>query len=425
MEGKDKSREAVPTPWVVERLDIDGQELPVVRHAESWLPAPLALRYALRTRFRLGASSLLVDMRAIAHAYNWSETVAEIGNLENFLVSGQVLSRDQLQSLSVHLHRQQDERVGGLVSNRLFNSRLFALGQFLEWAIEPTNNGGTALLDEDEREVQVAKMLRLLNHHKLPVGRSYRGEPLTEEEIRLIRRAIGPDEHGEFQPGIFDEKTRHRNWTMFEMVLNLGDRKSEMLTTKVKHLSSCGCDGCVFIPRQQDDLDESRKRRRPRGKTSERRVSWMDRNTLTAILTYRDAPPPVGRNDASIATPYLLVTETGVPLSISAADYVIKQIGKYAVKLMEREQLFDEHIRMQIKESLLSLTWHRVRHTWAERAALGLYKKHGEGAWAYLQEWGGWTNEKSMEHYIQHARRMINEKATREYQTSFSLRSAN
>jgi hypothetical protein len=418
--------------WVVERLDIDGEEFPVIRHKESWLPAPIALRYVIRTRFRLGPASLINDLRAIAILYNWAEATQGIGDFEDFLTSGQLLDRDQLLTFLPFLQSRHyydldelDKNSPGyltlppVVSNQTFNARLIAVSQFLEWAVEPANHGGAARFDEDEREIQTAKMMRLFKKAKLPVGDSPRREPLTIEEIQLIRKAIAPNKFGNFPPGVFTDATRYRNWIMFESALNLGGRKGELLTIKDIHLPANNNEKFFLIPRQQDAPEDPRKRRRLRGKTSERRVPLMDPNLLPSILGYRDAAPPLGRNAPWITTPYLFVTVEGLPISSTAADHIIKQIGKYAAELLNQDTTLDEHVRTYRKKSLLALSWHRLRHTWAELAALSLYRKHREGAWAILKEWGGWRSEESMRRYIENAKRQISFEAAREYLNSY------
>lgn len=415
--------------WVVERLDIKGEELPILRHAHSWIPAPLALRYVLRTRFALSPSSLFSELRGICILYNWAESVSGIGNIEAFLTAGHMLDKNELMQLVTQLRRQH--AVGssistasklrtGIVSSRIFNVRLFAVRQFLEWAMEPSNHGGRDILDEDLLEAQVSKMIRVLERNRLPVSESRRREPLTPIEIQLIRRAIAPDEFGEFRPGIFTESTRYRNWVMFELALNLGVRKGELLTLKLYHVPTGQKDAQFFIPRQQDEAEDPRKRRRLRGKTNERRVPLMDRTLLPSVLRYRDARSIAGPNGPRIKSPYLLVGKDGQPVASTTADYIIKQIGEYAASLLDGDESFDDLTRERLKDSLRRLTWHRLRHTWAENAALVLYKRFGEGAWAILKEWGGWNSLESLNHYIRYAKRAISAAASAEYLSTFN-----
>ena len=423
----------VPTMWVVERLDIDGEELPILRHAETWLPAPIALRYALRTRFKLGPASLTYYLRAIAILYNWAESTEGIGDFEDFLTSGHVLSRDQLLTLIPYLlcryHYYTDEWNNisseclarpSFVSNQTFNTRLSAVRQFLKWAAEPTHHGGHASLSADELVLQRIMEETIFDDEKFWVKESPRQEPITVAEIKLIRKAIAPNIEGKFPPNVFTPNTRYRNWIMFETALNLGTRKGELLTLKINHLPGNKDENFFFIPRQQDAVEDPRKRRRLRGKTSERSVPLMEPKLLPSILGYRDTPPPLGRNSPKFKTPYLFVTKKGQPVSNSTAGYIIKQIGKYAAHLLDNDITLDEYTRARMKESLLALTWHRLRHTWAELAALSLHRKHDVGAWAILKEWGGWRSEESMQRYIENTLRAISDRAGREYLSSYT-----
>ncbi len=236
-----------PEIWTVERLDINGEELSMLRHTLSWAPAPLALRYMLRTRFALSPSSLFSDLRGICNLYNWAEATPGIGNIETFLTAGGALNKNDLLQLVTQLRRQhavgssisnRPKEVTGIVSTRVFNLRLFAVRYFLEWSMEPSNHGGSDSIDDDALEAQIAQMVRVIESNSLSVSGSRRREPLTPIEIQLIRRAIAPNEFGEFPRGVFTKCTRHRNWVMFESAVNLGARKGELLTLKVYHLPS-------------------------------------------------------------------------------------------------------------------------------------------------------------------------------------------
>lgn len=400
-----------PQTWVVERIDSDGEELPIVRHAATWLPAPIPLRYVVRERHRLGPAQLIADMRAVAILYNWAEVAAGVGDLEAFLTAGRFLSRGQLEDLAAELQRGRknvlapdEQQTDCLVAGRTYNVRLFAVRQYLSWAYDHSHYGGSSDIDPKDFNERVREMDDLLKAEAVAVKGSNRREPVGPEEIEIIRRAIGPNEAGEFAPGVFDERTRFRNWVMFETALNFGPRKSELLTLKVEHLARAESAKQIFVPRQQDAPEDPRTRRRPRGKTLERVVRLMkdDADILPRILEYRDADPPVGRG--SHPSPYLFLTAAGRPVSNSTADYIIRRIGRYALRALDEDGTLDRATRERCGESLRNLTWHRLRHTWAEDQALYLYDKYDDGAWAILREWGGWKRGESMERYIQHAR---------------------
>jgi hypothetical protein len=215
----------IPEVWVVERIDAEGEELPVLRHARTWLLAPLALRYVLRTRPHLGPSALFTELRGICILYNWAESAEGVGDLEAFLTSGGALEKGELIRVVTQLRRQHNvsssspsrpKERKGIVSSSVFNRRVSGVGEFLKWAMEPGNHGGEDTLDDETLEAQISKTVRVLEDSRLPVSESPRHEPLIPLEIEFIRRAIAPDEFGHFPVGVFSECTRYRNWSMFE-----------------------------------------------------------------------------------------------------------------------------------------------------------------------------------------------------------------
>jgi integrase len=80
-------------------------------------------------------------------------------------------------------------------------------------------------------------------------------------------------------------------------------------------------------------------------------------------------------------TPYLFVTGAGAPLSMKAADDIMRTIGRHS--------------------GVTPLSWHRLRHTWAERMAeVFAEQANGMDKLVYL---GGWTNPQSPKRYTQNA----------------------
>ena len=115
----------------------------------------------------------------------------------------------------------------------------------------------------------------------------------------------------------------------------------------------------------------------PSVKTAER-VIPASRRLLMAFRAYLTAPQPQGR--VSGKSPYVFVTSAGEPVSLDAANDIIQSISRL---------------------SGVSLSWHSLRHTWAERMAdLLADKPNGADQLKYL---GGWTNSQSPNRYIQNA----------------------
>ena len=115
----------------------------------------------------------------------------------------------------------------------------------------------------------------------------------------------------------------------------------------------------------------------------------------------------------------VLVVGVGASQGLGAAIARRFAAGGHPVVVAGRNAEKLEVTAAELKASLLALSWHRLRHTWAELAALSLYRKRAEGGWAILKEWGGWRSEDSMRRYVENAKRLISFEAAREYLTSY------
>ena len=107
----------------------------------------------------------------------------------------------------------------------------------------------------------------------------------------------------------FAPRARLRNWLMFEVALELGIRRGELLKLRLDSLPRGANDG-VLILRRPDDPNDSRPHE-PAVKTAERAIP-ASRSLLSAIRAYLTYPPPLGR--VSGKSPYLFVARSGAPL---------------------------------------------------------------------------------------------------------------
>jgi integrase len=153
-------------------------------------------------------------------------------------------------------------------------------------------------------------------------------QPLEEHQIKAIRLAIGPQGSSSADwtfPEVFAPHARLRNWLMFEVALELGIRRGELLKLRLDSLPRGAHDG-VLILRRPDDPNDSRPHE-PAVKTAERAIP-ASRTLLCAIRAYLTYPPPLGR--VSGKSPYLFVARSGAPLSSDRADDVIVAIGRHS-----------------------------------------------------------------------------------------------
>jgi integrase len=266
---------------------------------------------------------------------------------------------------------------GHVLDTGAFDQHLAVIEDFLKWALDSENRGGRSVLSLEQLTAERDRFDQLFRSLRVGARPSARIEPLEDTDIEAIRRTIGPirgaGSHLSF-PDVFSSHARLRNWLMFEVALELGIRRGELLKLRLDSLPRASDDG-IRILRRPDDPHDSRARE-PAVKTAER-VIPASRELLRTVQVYLTSPAPLGRVRGK--SPYLFVTRSGSPVSIDTADDIIVAISRLS--------------------GVTPLSWHRLRHTWAERMAeLFAEQPNGMDRLVYL---GGWTNPLSARRYIQ------------------------
>lgn len=364
-----------------------GERLPCLVDAASWIPARVALRWAMRyRRYRVQSSTLAANLRVLGKVYRWTQQTGF--DLDDRLTQGRTLQNREIESLARSFRGNTSAQE---LDTGAFDQHLAIVEDFLKWSLDSENRGGRRSLDLAQLAQERNRIGLILRSLRSGAHASDRIEPLEDVEIRAIRNSIGPrrDAQGVLGfPEVFSPHTRLRNWLMFEVALELGIRRGELLKLRLDSLPRGGDDG-IRILRRPDDPHDSRSKE-PAVKTAER-VIPASRNLLAAIRAYLTYPRPLGR--ISGRSPYLFVARSGSPVSMDTADDVIASIGEHS--------------------GVSPLSWHRLRHTWAERMA-GAFadQPNGMDRLVYL---GGWTNPQSAARYIQRALASQAKAAVRNY----------
>ena len=368
------SKVAAPAPFTVLNVVLDsGERLPCLVESATWLPVRVATRWAVRyRRYRVQSSTLANNLRVLARVYRWArESVGY--DLDNHLTQGQSFRNREVESLVSTLRATAD---GHALDTGAFDQHLAVIEDFLKWSLDSENRGGRIVLSLEQLTAERGRLYQLFRSLRVGARPSARIEPLEDTDIEAVRLAIGPrrDSGGMSFPDAFSSHARLRNWLMFEVALELGIRRGELLKLRLDSLPRAADDG-IRILRRPDDPHDSRAKE-PAVKTAER-VIPASRELLRAVQVYLTSPPPLVR--VSGKSPYLFVTRSGSPVSIDTADDIIVAIGRLS--------------------GVSPLSWHRLRHTWAERMAeLFSEQPNGMDRLVYL---GGWTNPLSARRYIQ------------------------
>lgn len=256
-----------------------GERLPCLVDATTWIPARVALRWAMRyRRYRVQSSTLASNLRVLVKVYRWTQEIAGF-DLDDRLTHGRTLQNREIESLARSFR--------GIGAHELdtgaFDQHLAILEDFLKWSLDSENRGGRKSLELRELAQERNRIELILRSLRSGARAADRIEPLEETEIQSIRNAIGPrrDAQGLMMfPGTFSPHTRLRNWLMFEVALELGIRRGELLKLRLDSLPR-GADDGIRILRRPDDPHDSRSKE-PAVKTAER-VIPASRNLLAAI----------------------------------------------------------------------------------------------------------------------------------------------
>lgn len=404
-EGAADHPEGVTGPFVVvvSRLD-SGERLPVLVDKTTWLPALLASRWVVtKRRDQCAVSTLRADVGALRILYDWACVSLSVrGGLDAVLERGDYLSPQQLFSVARYVRAGPRSR-SVCVSAR--NAQ--AIRGFLKWALVPSNLGvaGPVPRNVIDLESSIDGILGPLAGMK---SSSQRYDPLAAEQVEKVEALIAPlfDDNGRtYKPlrwsdaNPFWAETRLRNWLMWCIALDCGLRRGEILKlTLADFITTRDGTTALKVVRRPDDERDMRLDE-PAVKTRERYVVLSARIEL-ALRIYRTERWPVGRKSGQ---PYLIATRNRRPLGIRAMNKVMGVV--------------------QRSTALECVTWHGLRHTWAEAVATELYTRNQdeETVTGMLRELGGWSLGSTMPfHYTQmavarEANRILHERQLRLY----------
>lgn len=463
-------------PWEVEMVKLDhGERLPIIRNRQSWQPAPLALRYALSQRSRLGPGSLANEIRALCALYNWSAQEKGVGFLDDWLGRGRQPTSEELKRINRYLRQatESDDDDGGasvvgdlsdargsvgdapVVDRRgevpatTYHRRLTAVLHFLDWALKMDNAGSPQVIDDDQHVRFVWRTQRMFREWAAdrPVPESLTPEPLTTLDVHFVRRALGTDEFGRpHYADVFLPETRLRNWAMFETAINYGLRRAELLLMRLDDLPE-DHDRLrnIRVPRtKQQKTDSGLRRKTPRlvripalvpgqydvlqrylshGRAEGGRCGPSDVTTRVFLRHASEGDPrsarPVSPYEPISGTRYGQLIKRIGELAWSAAQHELK-VGRGTVTftsgLTTGPFKVTDRVMEGVQSRLEGLHPHVLRHTWATNFALTNYEEHGfDGVIHLLQLYGGWSaNDAMPKHYADKAMEELGQRAAAE-----------
>lgn len=370
----------VTLPKVAEH---EQEIVPALLDDRTGLPLRLALRWVMRSRrSAVGEKTLTDDLRAASLLYAFCEDELD-SQLDELFANGHRLSAANLEQLIDYLRAGKGgsrgiralSTTGQLISN---------IERFLRWLAKPLDRGGTTFVSPEELVLYHEQLAHTFSDTRACRSRGQRKQPLTTAQDVALANLIGPLKlvDGQYKTPLrfleanpWQTSTRLRNWIGYQLSRELGLRRGEVGKIRIDDIRNIEGQPCVAVRRRPHDAADTRtSRNRPKVKTGERELP-ISQLLFLAIRQYthtllRDG----GRRGAS--TPYLLVTTEGSPISGTSLDAIWKAVNKVLG---------------------IRLSWHVLRHTWAEEITEGLLDQHqgaldaSEVVLGILRELGGWA----------------------------------
>lgn len=356
------------------------ERLPVLVDSLSGVPCKLALRYIARHRRNLVSEKTLVEeLRAIGRLYDFFRRQIAV-EFEDRIVRDVRLGPRELDQLIDFLRGEHGERSPTTVA-----LDTIALNRFLLWVANVQDRGGLAVLPASELRIYERRVSERFRSMSRSRQRGARKAPLTVEQDAALANLIGPVRRSDgvvrvplrfLESNPWRPIVRLRNFVAYRLARELGLRRGELGKLRVEDIEVVGNDLVIAIRRRPNDAaDERRSSNRPQVKTLERRLP-LSQVAVAALSQYLRTPLEDGGRQGA-ATPYLLVTADAAPISSTSLDSIWMAVNA--------------------AQKGLQMSWHTLRHTWAEELAdqlLEAYRGDLDGAelvLAMLRELGGWA----------------------------------
>ncbi|MCD9087711.1 site-specific integrase [Stenotrophomonas sp. SY1] len=356
--------------------------VPILLDDRTGLPARLALRWVMRSRRNaVSEKTLADDLRAAALLYSFCEDRLD-ASLDELFADGHRLTANDLDRLIEYLRTGQGGGRGTRALTTIGQS-VPNIERFLRWLAKPMDRGGTGFVPPSELTLYYEQLRLTFSDLRAFRSRGKRIEPFTAGEDAALCELIGPikREDGRYETPLrfpdhnpWHPKTRLRNWIGFLLARYSGLRRGEVGKLRTDDIRNVEGPCIAVVRRSQDALDTRTSSNRPKVKTVERELPISNVLALALRQYSHTLLRDGGRRGAR--TPYLLVTEKGTPISGSSLDAIWKAVNR---KLSR------------------GMSWHVLRHTWAEEVADDLLEQYqgtadaSEIVLGIIREMGGWA----------------------------------
>lgn len=362
-------RAAVKSNFYAEVIVLDGgQRFPMLIDRSTGLPDGFATDYSLAKHLRKPINTTRPAISAIAMFYEWAKDRGI--NLDERVDSMRLISSDEITSLAGYLWKDRRSSDGSSVGGSTHGSRIGAIKAYLKWRVQLV----VSLLAVDDPKVVHGntRLAATIEQMDSAAGRSV-SKPrgiLSEDQCRRLFEIVTPGS----PENPFQRRTQLRNFVILLAYIELGIRRSEILTVKGSH-TSIGPRSTLHVTFTPNDPADPRKDQ-PSLKTKSRLlpISRTLATSFDRLLKERRSNPATAA--AAKRTAFVMLsTTTGKPLSIDAVDDIF-------VVLRQR---FPEVFPSDFAPHHLRRSWN---YSFSKSCAVsGLDKKLQDKLLRYLMGW--------------------------------------
>lgn len=389
-----------------------GQVRHVLVERSSGLPMRAASLYEAHLVQKTDShNTRRVELGYFASFYAWAKDAGL--DLDRLLLAGEALTLPQVRSFAAWL-RAPRAQANGIIpqeKRRSINAAFGACSVICAWFIRqfanPSINRARRALDV---ELLIQAQKRAWKEVRIKVRKEAVAPDMTEEEVAAIERFLKPENRSK----AVGQAIAVRDYLIWRMAIELGMRKGEILALRTIDCPTRQAPYFKIVrieERGEACLDPRRDPARP--KTLSRDLGFIIDNTIFPklvtdyISTHRFRM--VERNGKKLKQfllphNFLIIAESGQPLSLRAADDVAKAIKN---------------------GTGVDFNWHLARHAFFNRAYAAVADLKDRSEYdvklADLVHWGGWESEKSLEIYTRRARADRARHALRTWQNGGSV----
>jgi hypothetical protein len=302
----------------------NGERMPLLAEAKTGLPLSGPNQYMLRERrATCRCSSMEKELQHIGVLYTWAHNAGI--DIDDRLKSGEALSPFEVVSMvdtaQLVMRKPKDAKIVPIVppavSASTLASRLYVIRDYIVAGLNDTiarNSIGTLRYQHIS---EARDRIKASIESRIPSDDTGTREGLSPELRERLWDIVRP----ESPENPWHEGQRYRNQAAVVILSKLGPRKGDFLKTRVSGLSTSHLP-MMHFPEERDSAEDGR-RREPVPKTRERHIP-LGQHLASIIDDY------LLKERALIAgakrTPYLVLSRSGKPLSLSGLREIIKQL---------------------------------------------------------------------------------------------------